>query len=305
MVLAVGWAGYLIPKALKHHDDLAMSRPVDTFSDSVRVVGASAAKPARAAAPVPPVATPEPAPTAPTAAAGPAAGPDLEPDVEPDLEPVAGPESVHPVPSVPAAPSAGRPTITREAARRAARRRRRVLAALLLTLGLVMLTSALGYTPWWSTTVPGGLVVAFLVVARLTVRAQQVRRAAPVQPAARPASAAPAAAQAPAAPADVEPDLGREDTAGLSREQLAAAVAAPVLDDGGLWDPLPMTLPTYVNKARARRTVRTIEITGMTSSGHDAADTALARTAAEAAKAETDARTEAEAEAEQRKAAGA
>src|SRR3954454_7746542 len=48
VVLAVGWAGYLIPKALKHHDDLAASRPVDTFSDSVRVVGAS----------VPPVRTP-------------------------------------------------------------------------------------------------------------------------------------------------------------------------------------------------------------------------------------------------------
>ena len=38
-----------------------------------------------------------------------------------------------------------------------------------------------------------------------------------------------------------------------------------------------MTLPTYVNKARARRTVRTIELTGISSSGHDDADTALAR----------------------------
>src|SRR3954453_22926656 len=41
VVLAVGWAGYLIPKALKHHDDQARTRPVETFSDSVRVVGAS------------------------------------------------------------------------------------------------------------------------------------------------------------------------------------------------------------------------------------------------------------------------
>ena len=42
------------------------------------------------------------------------------------------------------------------------------------------------------------------------------------------------------------------------------APAAEVLaDDGALWDPLPMTLPTYVNKARARRTVRTIELTGL------------------------------------------
>ena len=106
--------------------------------------------------------------------------------------------------------------------------------------------------------------------------------------------------------AEVEPDLGREDTQGLSRDELAEAIAAPVLDDGGLWDPVPVTLPTYVTKARARRTVRTIEITGMTSSGHDAADTALARTAEEAARAEAAARAQAEAEEEaERKAAGA
>ena len=64
---------------------------------------------------------------------------------------------------------------------------------------------------------------------------------------------------------------------------LDEAIGEPVLDEGGLWDPLPVTLPTYVNKARARRTVRTIELTasatGITSSGHDAADSALAREA--------------------------
>ena len=255
VVLAVGWAGYLIPKALKHHDDLAMSRPVETFSDSVRVVGAPPAKPAAA-----PSSSDSPAPT----------------------------PRQH--------------TVSREAARRAARRRRRVLVGLLLAVVAVSVTSYLGYTPWWSTAIPGGLVVAFLVVARLTVRAQQVRRAAPVQPA---ETVEPVSSSEAAAPADVEPDLGREDTQGLSRDQLAEAVAAPVMDDGGLWDPLPVTLPTYVNKARARRTVRTIEITGMTSSGHDAADTELARSAEEAAKAEAELEVEAEIAAKERKAAGA
>ena len=71
--------------------------------------------------------------------------------------------------------------------------------------------------------------------------------------------------------------LADEDTTGLAREELEAALA----DEGSLWDPLPMTLPTYVNKARARRTVRTIELTGINSSGHDETDTALAREAAE------------------------
>jgi hypothetical protein len=254
VVVAVGWAVYLLPKALKHHDDLAMSRPVETFSDSVRVVGASdAAKPT--------------------------------PEVEIAKTPVAH-------------------TVTREAARRAARRRRRVLVLLLLALVGVGVTSYLAYTPWWSTAIPGGLVVVFLLVARLTVRAQQVRRVG-VSPAAQ--SGAPAEAvetvvpSRAAAPAEVEPDLGGEDTQGLSREELAEAVAVPVLDEGGLWDPLPVTLPTYVNKARARRTVRTIEITGITSSGHDAADTELARSAEETA-ATAEAETDAEAE---RKAAGA
>ena len=273
MVLAVGWAGYLIPKALKHHDDLAMNRPVDTFSDSVRVGGGPAAK----------------RPVAETTT---------------DVTPVAAEATT--VPTVASPSVSRRHTVTREAARRAARRRRRVLVVLLLALAAVSVTSYLASTPWWSTTVPAGLILAFLVVARLTVRAQQVRRAAPDQPArgGAPAQAVePVAPPRAAAPADVEPDLGREDTQGMSRQELADAVAVPVLEEGGLWDPLPVTLPTYVTKARARRTVRTIEITGMTSSGHDAADSELARSAEEAAKAETE--SSVDVEAEERKAAGA
>lgn len=281
MALAVGWAVILIPMALKRHDDEAMSRPVDTFSDSVRVVGASTAK--RPATEVAPVA-------APTAAAQRAAAPAPVSEVVPV-----------PVP-VPASPQLHR--LTREAARSAARRRRRVLVVLLLALVAVGVSSYLAVTPWWSTAVPAALVVAFLVVARLTVRAQQVRRAAPDQPAAPTAdSSVELVEPVVATPHTVEPDLGPEDTQGLSREQLAEAVAAPVLDEGGLWDPLPITLPTYVTKARARRTVRTIEITGMTSSGHDPADSELARTAEEAAKVEAE--STAEAEVEERKAAGA
>ncbi|HEX2895084.1 MAG TPA: hypothetical protein VHO29_13890 [Marmoricola sp.] len=281
VALAVGWAVILIPMALKRHDDEAMSRPVDTFSDSVRVVGASTAKrPAPEVAPV----------TAPAAATQPAATPAPASEVVPV-----------PVP-VPASPRQHR--VTRESARRAARRRRRVLVVLLLAFVADGVSSYLAVTPWWSTFVPAALVVAFLVVARLTVRAQQVRRAAPDQPVAPTADpAAEPVEPVVATPHAVEPDLGPEDTQGLSREELVEAVAVPVLDEGGLWDPLPITLPTYVTKARARRTVRTIEITGMTSSGHDPADSELARTAEEAAKAEPESTTDAEVE--ERKAAGA
>ena len=38
MVLALAWAGYLIPKALKHHDEVARTRSIDRFSTAMRVL---------------------------------------------------------------------------------------------------------------------------------------------------------------------------------------------------------------------------------------------------------------------------
>lgn len=256
VVLAIGWAAYLIPMALRHQDEADQSRPVEEFSGSVRVLGQAVARKAA------------------TVVASPAS---LVEPVETSV--VAGPARI----------------ITREAARNAAARRRRVLVLLLTTLVAVTITSYLAYTPWVTTAIPGGLIVAFLVVARLTVRSQQLRRVA-VEQISRTASVEPVETTH----VDTHADLGIEDTEGISREELAQAIAAPEMDEGGLWDPLPVTLPTYVNKARARRTVRTVELTGgMTSSGHDAADSALAR------EAEIEAATAPEVDSEERKAAGA
>ena len=59
----------------------------------------------------------------------------------------------------------------------------------------------------------------------------------------------------------------------------------PAITDPSLWDPMPVTLPTYVTEpAAARRTVRTIDLdsTGVWTSGRSEADTALAREAEEA-----------------------
>ncbi len=50
-----------------------------------------------------------------------------------------------------------------------------------------------------------------------------------------------------------------EDTVGIP-VALLDAVAVPTTDGGTLWDPLPVTLPTYVTKAQAKRTVRTIDL---------------------------------------------
>lgn len=247
--LAIGWAVYLIPKALQHHDEMARTRSVDSFSGRMRVLGGpSASKPAAPARPT------EQKPAAPAVKA-----------------PVAH-------------------AVTRESARRAARRRRRVLGALLLVTLVVGVLAWQAVTPLWSPAIPAGLVVAFLVTARLTVRREQAAR--------RPVTASPTQ------PETV--DLAVEDTTEVSREELARAVAAPLVDEGSLWDPLPLTLPTYVSKPTARRTVRTIELTGMSSSGHDAADSQLVRDA-EAAQAAQAAEASApeSGEGERRRAAGA
>ena len=48
------------------------------------------------------------------------------------------------------------------------------------------------------------------------------------------------------------------------------AVALPTTNGASLWDPLPVTLPTYVGKTVAKRTVRNIAVgePGTWSSGH-------------------------------------
>jgi hypothetical protein len=284
VVLAVAWAVYLIPKALKHHDEMASDRLVEGHSERVRILARRGRKVEQAGS-------------------DPAAAPELQVE-EVEIEVVDETRVEKVVPEPEPQPVAPRPLPTRAAARRAARNRRRVLGVLLLVTAVVGVLAALAHAPVWSPAIPAALVVAFLLVARTAVRKQQqARRAAttsaPVVTTAQPV--VPLVAQ------DAEQDseqaealtaqLAEEGTSAETRQEIEAVLA----DDGSLWDPLPLTLPTYVNKARARRTVRTIELTGMTSSGHDSTDTALAREAEQTAQ-EQSAEQE---QAERRKAAGA
>jgi hypothetical protein len=57
-------------------------------------------------------------------------------------------------------------------------------------------------------------------------------------------------------------------------EERVLAVSVTTADGESLWDPLPVTLPTYVDKPVARRSVRTIDLgsEGVYSAGHDEAD---------------------------------
>ena len=142
----------------------------------------------------------------------------------------------------------------------AARRRRRVLITLLAATTAVVAVCAAHLIPWWAVAIPGGLVLTFLVVARISVRGMRERLDARYEEIC---------------------SGGEEATVFLSRQDLAVTEkkSAPIEEKtqqltrrtGALWDPVPITLPTYVSKPLAPRTVRTIDLNGpdVTSSGRN------------------------------------
>jgi hypothetical protein len=222
VALAVAWAAYLIPQALRHHDDAVRGRSVDRFSHSMRVLARREPVSARRARLV--VGEESRASEAP---------------VEP--------------------PSTEEQYAARRAATRAAtKRRRRVLAVLLLALVGVVAAGAAGRLAWSYVAIPAALLVAWLVACRLMVRRE--RTWSPVSL--------------------VEPDEIAADDPDVVTTGTQEAVAVEPADPD-MWDPVPVTLPTYVSKPPARRTVRTIDLdsTGVWTSGRTEADSALAREA--------------------------
>lgn len=129
----------------------------------------------------------------------------------------------------------------------AARRRRNVLTLLMFATTVVLVLCVAGITPWWAVAVPGGMVIAFLVLARVSVvylrRDLDRRRDALLR------------------------DGDEEETVAVSLDQVrpGAAVEGVALgvpdDEGGqLWQPLPITSPTYVSRPVAGRSIRTIDL---------------------------------------------
>jgi hypothetical protein len=232
VALAIAWAAYLIPKALRHHDDVVRGRSVDRFSASMRVLARREPVSARMARLV---VTPARA-SAGTVSTKPSAS---EPD--PDE----------------------RWALRREATARATRRRRRVLSLLLLGLVAVVAVCATGRLPWPYAAAPVALLLGWLVACRLMVRRERAWRPSVL------------VEQAPVEPAADETDATGEVTP-------VAPAGSPVAGaDPRLWDPVPVTLPTYVSKPAARRSVRTIDLdsTGVWTSGRTESDSALAREA--------------------------
>jgi hypothetical protein len=160
----------------------------------------------------------------------------------------------------------------------------------LLLAGLVVaVRAALGHLPWAWLAAPGTLLAAWLVACRLMVkreRADLPTRRLPLvteEPAPAADEGDPVTEEILAVRADLtveaEVAAARVSEAPVSPEALATPDPAPA--PAG-WDPVPVTLPTYVGKEpAARRSVRTIDLdaTGVWTSGPLAADSALAREA--------------------------
>ena len=231
VALAIAWAAYLIPKALRHHDDVVRGRSVDRFSQSMRVLARREPVSARMARLV----------VAPARAAG-AAVVTTKPSAV-----AASPDELY--------------AARRVAMSRATKRRRRVLTFLLLTLVAVVAVCVTGRVAWPYVAIPAGLLAAWLVACRLMVKKERA-----LLPTAR-----------------VEPEavdlVEGEESAPTG--SIAPVAPAPTAAAEGLWDPVPTTLPTYVSKPPARRSVRTIDLdsTGVWTSGRSEADSALAREA--------------------------
>ena len=266
VALAVAWAVYLVPKALKHHDDVVRSRSVDRFSHTMRVLARREPVSRRSARLV--VTPGRPASQA-TVVTKPVSTP----------EPVAGATAAELTPAQLRA--------RRAAAARATKRRRNVLGMILLATLAVIAVAAFSVISWWYVAIPVGLLVAWLVACRVMVKGER----AVLRPGARMPTEVPGTEEPGEAPDEIAADVDSEETGEVDPMADTSATIAPV--DPALWDPVPVTLPTYVGKpAATRRTVRTIDLddTGVWTSGRTDADSAIAREADAADKAARKAR---------------
>ena len=263
VALAVAWAVYLIPKALEHHEEGSRSRTVDAFSVSVRVLARREPVSRREA----------------TLVAGDDPAPPSRRQLRREARLLAKDkkrETRRQRRNARRIAAASRlpddPRVRRLVAARAARRRLRVVALILAENAIVGVLAGVGIFGWVWMAIPVGILVAWLVACRLMVRRERAEL-----PMIRHTS--PAVAHAPAEPIDVDATQGIP---------VVAEAVAP--RDPDAWDPVPVTLPTYVNKPVATRSVRTIDLdsTGVWTSGRSEADSALVRDAAPVAKADED-----------------
>jgi len=234
------WAAYFVPLAVRRYDEASKSGSIDKFSSQSRVITHKAR-------------------IAEDAAAQSEAIESTEEEPEQELA---------------TTPAPGR-TMKRESARIAARRRRRTLITLFVMAAIVGGAAGYGYIPLWSSAAPATLIVAWLIACRIQVRGE---RGIGRKPKSKSISTAADEEQTIVVSGQFE-DIAADRKHVMQQTPLDAnalddqiVIAVPVGATGGvtLWDPLPVTLPTYVTKPRAGRTVRTIEFgePGAWTSGH-------------------------------------
>lgn len=314
VALAVAWAAYLVPKAIRHHDEVARSRSVDRFSATMRVLARREAVSARDTRLVVSPGRPASKTTVTTK----------------ETTSAVTVETVRPAVAAPAAPDVGAvpAAVRRRAAARAASRRRRVLGAILVVLAAVLTLAATGVIGWAWAAAPAGLLVAWLTACRLMVRAETGTAAeAQLRRAQREDARAEKRAlrretrvtrrsdrgenlfgdyQEPSALVPAATDDG-DPTQEVAAVVASASASVRTAAESGMWDPVPVTLPTYVAKAPATpRTVRTIDLdsTGVWTSGRSESDSALAREAEQSARVEKAEQVERERAADERRATG-
>jgi len=252
VAVAVAWAVYLIPQAMRHHEEVARSRSIDRFSTTMRVLARR------------------------------------EPISSRDARLVVTPGQAASEPVVTTKgrkPSTAQIRARREAVRRATRRRRRVLGVLLALNALTAILGLLHVIGWIWQALPGGLLVAWIVACRLMVKSE--RSAFAAHGVAAPVDSEPPAAEAGDVPEDYIVERNDQGFDEVAPEAETSTI--PAVTDGDLWDPLPVTLPTYVSKPpAARRTVRTIDLgePGAWTSGRTQESAEIAREADEVARAQ-------------------
>lgn len=234
-VIVALWAAVLIPVWLRRHDDAAVTRSADRYSQAMRTLSRRPARIDRREMVMP---------------ARPVAAPLVD-------APRAVPR--HEVSSRVGGASrrgSARPASVRAASARLARRRTR---SLLVLTGLTLVLAGLwafGVVPVWAVLPTALLLVGFVVHLRL-----QARRAAARLRTRRQPEAAPVVAPTPSM------DLSRAvvvetkgDTLGAAETEVVAGetVAGPATD---AWRPEHWPLPTYVTKPKAIRPIRVIDLT--------------------------------------------
>jgi hypothetical protein len=133
--------------------------------------------------------------------------------------------------------------------RLAALRRRRVLLVLLAMLSAVIGFCAVHLIPWWSAAIPGGLLLIFVMVARISVRVMRARLGSRYREIRHGSN-------------ESTIFLSRKDFPQTAADAHGRGAKPAASNPGALWDPIPVTMPTYVSKPLAPRTVRTIDLSG-------------------------------------------